>query len=349
MFDATRPRHAPSDHPKIKSGRVGILLANLGTPDDFSYWPMRRYLNEFLSDRRVIDYPAWKWQPILQGIILTKRPFSSGEAYKSIWNHDKGESPLMTITKGQTIKLSEAMHARYGDQVMVDFCMRYGNPSTLLKVHQMVAEGCDRILFFPLYPQYAGATTATANDQFFRALMKEAWQPSSRTVPAYFDEPAYIDALAGSVERAYAAMEVKPDILVCSYHGMPERYLQQGDPYHCQCVKTSRLLKERLGWSDDQLVSTFQSRFGPEEWLKPYTVDHVAELARQGRKNIAIIAPAFSADCIETLEEINEEIRESFEEAGGESFTYIPCLNDDDSHIAALGKVIDDNLRGWLD
>ncbi|WP_299947406.1 ferrochelatase [uncultured Ruegeria sp.] len=349
MFDATRPAHAPADHPKVKTGRVGILLANLGTPDSYTYWPMRRYLNEFLSDKRVIDYPAWKWQPILQGIILTKRPFSSGEAYKSIWNHDKGESPLMTITKDQTAKLRAALQDRYGDQVMVDFCMRYGNPSTPSKVREMVAEGCDRILFFPLYPQYAGATTATANDQFFRALMKETWQPSSRTVPAYFDEPAYIDALASSVERAYAAMETKPDVLVCSYHGMPERYLQQGDPYHCQCVKTSRLLKERLGWSDDQLVSTFQSRFGPEEWLKPYTVDHVAELAREGKKNIAVIAPAFSADCIETLEEINEEIKESFEEAGGESFTYIPCLNDEESHISALSKVIEDNLRGWLD
>ncbi|EEE37033.1 ferrochelatase [Rhodobacteraceae bacterium KLH11] len=330
-------------------GRVGILLANLGTPDDYSYWPMRRYLNEFLSDKRVIDYPAWKWQPILQGIILSKRPFSSGEAYKSIWNHDQGESPLMTITKDQTAKLRTTLQARYGDQVMVEFCMRYGNPSTISKVRQMVAEGCDRILFFPLYPQYAGATTATANDQFFRALMKEPWQPASRTVPAYFDEPAYIDALAGSVERAYATMEAKPDILVCSYHGMPERYLQQGDPYHCQCAKTSRLLKERLGWADDQLVTTFQSRFGPEEWLKPYTVDHVADLARQGKKNIAVIAPAFSADCIETLEEINEEIKESFEEAGGETFAYIPCLNDDDEHIAALTKVIEDNLSGWLD
>ncbi|WP_170336672.1 ferrochelatase [Ruegeria arenilitoris] len=349
MLDATRPVHAKADHPKIKMGRVGVLLANLGTPDDYSYWPMRRYLNEFLSDRRVIDYPAWKWQPILQGIILTKRPFSSGEAYKSIWNHDKGESPLMTITKDQTAKLKSAMQERYGDRVLVDFCMRYGNPSTKSKVRQMVAEGCDRILFFPLYPQYAGATTATANDEFFRALMKEAWQPASRTVPAYFDEPAYIDALAQSVETAYAGMETRPDILVCSYHGMPERYLQQGDPYHCQCVKTSRLLKERLGWSDDQLVSTFQSRFGPEEWLKPYTVDHVAELAKQGKKNIAVIAPAFSADCIETLEEINEEIRESFEEAGGEIFTYIPCLNDQDAHISALGKVVEDNLRGWLD
>ncbi|WP_319545685.1 ferrochelatase [Ruegeria conchae] len=349
MFDATRPTHAPAEHPKVKTGRVGVLLANLGTPDDYSYWPMRRYLNEFLSDKRVIDYPAWKWQPILQSIILTKRPFSSGEAYKSIWNHDKGESPLMTITRDQTAKIREAMHEQYGDQVMVEFCMRYGNPSTPSMVRQMVEEGCDRILFFPLYPQYAGATTATANDQFFRALMKEIWQPASRTVPAYFDEPSYIDALASSVERAYAVMETKPDVLVCSYHGMPERYLQQGDPYHCQCVKTSRLLKERLGWSDDQLVSTFQSRFGPEEWLKPYTVDHVADLARAGKKNIAVIAPAFSADCIETLEEINEEIKESFEHAGGESFTYIPCLNDDDSHIAALRKVIQDNLRGWLE
>ncbi|SDD67776.1 ferrochelatase [Ruegeria marina] len=349
MFDATRPAHAPTDHPKVKMGRVGVLIANLGTPDDYTYWPMRRYLNEFLSDKRVIDYPAWKWQPILQAIILTKRPFSSGAAYKSIWNHDKGESPLMSITKDQTAKLRAALVERYGDNVMVDFCMRYGNPSTRSKVRQMVAEGCDRILFFPLYPQYAGATTATANDQFFRALMEETWQPSARTVPAYFDEPAYIDALAQSVERAYAAMDQQPDVLVCSYHGMPERYLMQGDPYHCQCAKTTRLLRERLGWDESRIVSTFQSRFGPEEWLKPYTVEHVAELARQGKKNIAVIAPAFSADCIETLEEINEEIRESFEHAGGETFTYIPCLNDEDAHIGALAKVVEDNLRGWLD
>ncbi len=349
MFDATRPAHAPDDHPKVKMGRVGVLLANLGTPDDYSYWPMRRYLNEFLSDKRVIDYPAWKWQPILQAIILTKRPFSSGEAYKSIWNHDKGESPLMTITKDQTVKLRNFIEERYGDRVVVDFCMRYGNPSTKSKVKEMVAAGCNRILFFPLYPQYAGATSATANDEFFRALMDEAWQPAARTVSAYYDEPAYIEALAQSVEQAYSKIEKTPDVLVCSYHGMPERYLQQGDPYHCQCVKTTRLLKERLGWADDQLVSTFQSRFGPEEWLKPYTVEFVAELARAGKKNIAVIAPAFSADCIETLEEINEEIHESFEDAGGESFTYIPCLNDDDAHITALGKIAEDNLRGWIE
>jgi len=349
MTDAARPLHAPEDHPKLPARRVGILIANLGTPDGYDYWSMRRYLNEFLSDKRVIDYPAWKWQPILQGIILTKRPFSSGAAYKSIWNEDAGESPLMTITKAQTEKLKAAMHARYGDRVMVDFCMRYGNPSTKSKVQEMVAAGCDKVLFFPLYPQYAGATTATANDQFFRALMDEPWQPAARTVPAYFDHPTYIDALAQSIERAYAAMDTRPDILVCSYHGMPQRYLTQGDPYHCQCVKTTRLLKERLGWADSDITSTFQSRFGPEEWLKPYTVEDVARLAKDGKTNIAVCAPAFSADCIETLEEINEEIRESFEEAGGKTFSYIPCLNDDDAHIAALGTVISENLSGWLD
>lgn len=346
---ATRPAHAPSDHPKIRFGKVGVLVANLGTPDDYTYWPMRRYLNEFLSDKRVIDYPAWKWQPLLQLIILTKRPFSSGAAYKSIWNHEKGESPLMTITKEQTAKLSKELNQRYGERVLVNFCMRYGNPSTPSKVQEMIAAGCDRILFFPLYPQYAGATTATANDQFFRSLTSAPWQPAARTVPAYFDRPDYIEALAASIETAYAGFQEEPDILVCSYHGMPERYLQQGDPYHCQCVKTTRLLKERLGWDDGRITSTFQSRFGPEEWLKPYTVDHVAELAKQGKKRIAVIAPAFSADCIETLEEINEEIRDSFLEAGGEQFSYIPCLNADDSHIDVLANTVSDNLKGWLD
>lgn len=349
MFEATRPAHAPADHPKVKMGKVGILLANLGTPDDYSYWPMRRYLNEFLSDQRVIDYPKWKWQPLLQLIILTKRPFSSGAAYKSIWNHEKGESPLLTITKDQTVKMAAAMQERYGDQVMVDYCMRYGNPSTKSKVCEMVAAGCDKILFFPLYPHYAGATSATANDEFFRALMDEAWQPASRTVAPYFDRPEYIEALAQSIERTYEGLEKRPDILVCSYHGMPKRYLMQGDPYHCQCAKTTRLLRERLGWDETEIMSTFQSKFGPEEWLQPYTVEHVAELAKQGKKNIAICAPAFSADCIETLEEINEEIKESFEHAGGEVFTYIPCLNDDDAHIAALGAVVESNLKGWLD
>ncbi|MDU8927888.1 ferrochelatase [Alisedimentitalea sp. MJ-SS2] len=340
----------PADHPNLPREKIGVLIANLGTPDSYDYWPMRRYLNEFLSDKRVIDIPNWKWQPLLQLIILTKRPFSSGEAYKSIWNHDKGESPLMTITKDQTTAISAKMAERYGDNVMVDFCMRYGNPATTAKVREMVAAGCTKILFFPLYPQYAGATSATANDQFFRALMDEKWQPAARTVPAYFDNPGYIDALAESVETAYAQADKKPDLLVVSYHGMPQRYLREGDPYHCQCQKTTRLLKERLGWDDSQITTTFQSVFGREEWLRPYTVDEVARLAREdGQKNIAVIAPAFAADCIETLEEINEEICESFEEAGGEDFLYIPCLNDNAAHIDVLSQIIEDNLKGWID
>jgi ferrochelatase len=349
MMKMTDLPHAPSDHPKVKFGRVGVLLANLGTPDDYTYWPMRRYLGEFLSDKRVVDYSPWIWQPLLQLIILTKRPFSSGAAYKSIWNHEDGESPLLTITKAQTAKITETIKAKYGDQVEVDFCMRYGNPSTKSKVRQMIERGCDRIVFFPLYPQYAGATSATANDQLFRVLMEEKWQPNIRTVPAYYEHPSYIDALAKSVERAYADLEDRPDVLVASYHGVPKRYLMEGDPYHCQCQKTSRLLRDRLGWPETEIVTTFQSRFGPEEWLQPYTVKEVARLAEEeGKKKIAVIAPAFSADCIETLEEINEEIKESFEEAGGEQFTYIPCLNDDDAHIAALTEVIEENLNGWV-
>lgn len=348
MPDTTTPASPPADHPFVATGKVGILLANLGTPDNYDYWSMRRYLSEFLSDKRVIDYPAWKWQPLLQLVILTKRPFSSGAAYKSIWNNAADESPLMTITKQQTAKIAAQMQDIYGDQVMINFCMRYGNPSTSSAVQKMIAAGCRKILFFPLYPQYAGATSATANDQFFRALMQETWQPVARTVDAYFDHPAYIDALAQSIEATYAGLENQPDILVCSYHGMPQRYLTQGDPYYCQCLKTTRLLKQRLGWEDSQIASTFQSKFGPEEWLQPYTVEEVARLAKTGRKNIAICAPAFSADCIETLEEINEEIRESFESAGGKEFTYIPCLNDSDAHIAALSTVIKENLAGWL-
>ncbi|MEM7470675.1 MAG: ferrochelatase [Pseudomonadota bacterium] len=340
--------HAEPDHPKVRFGKVGILVANLGTPDDYTYWPMRRYLSEFLSDKRVVDYSAWLWQPLLQGIILTKRPFSSGAAYKSIWNHEAGESPLLTITRDQTAAIKAQMHKQFGDQVVVDFCMRYGNPSTKSKVREMVEAGCDRILFFPLYPHYAGATSATANDQFFRALMEEKWQPSARTVPAYYEHPSYIDALARSVEEAYDKLDHTPDVLVTSYHGVPKRYLMEGDPYHCQCQKTSRLLKERLGWEDRSIRTTFQSKFGPEEWLQPYTVEEVARLAEAGHKRIAVIAPAFSADCIETLEEINEEIKESFEEAGGEEFTYIPCLNDQPAHIAALSEVITENVKGWI-
>ena len=343
-----RLAHAPADHPPVKRARIGVLVANLGTPDGYDYWPMRRYLSEFLSDKRVIDYPSWKWQPLLQLVILSKRPFTSGANYKSIWNHEAGESPLMTITKAQVAKLRTAIEDRHGADVMVEFCMRYGNPSTESVLRKMVAAGCERLLFLPLYPQYAGATSATANDQLFRALMKEKRQPAVRVAPEYFDHPLYVEALAQSVERAYAGLGHKPDVLVASYHGMPKRYLMEGDPYHCQCQKTSRLLQERLGWDNGSIDTTFQSVFGREEWLRPYTVEHVAKLAKEGKKRIAVISPAFSADCIETLEEIQGEICEAFEHAGGESFTYIPCLNDDDAHIAALVAVIRDNLAGWL-
>ncbi|NBT31444.1 MAG: ferrochelatase [Rhodobacteraceae bacterium] len=345
---ATCPMHAPKDHPAIKPRKIGILLANLGTPDSPDYWPMRRYLSEFLSDRRVVDYSPFFWQPLLQLIILSRRPFKSGANYRLIWNKEANESPLMTITKAQTAAIRAELESTNGAEVMVDFCMRYGNPSTKSKVREMVDAGCDRILFFPLYPHYAGPTSATANDQFFRALMEEKWQPVVRIVPPYFDEPAYIDALAQSVERAYASAKERPEILLCSYHGVPERYLREGDPYHCQCQKTTRLLRERLGWSETEIITTFQSKFGPEEWLKPYTVEEVARRAEAGVKRLAVIAPAFSADCIETLEEIQGEICESFEHAGGEQFTYIPCLNDDAEHIAALSDVIRKNLAGWI-
>jgi ferrochelatase len=348
MPTPNRLAHAPSDHPAVKPARIGVLLANLGTPDGYDYWSMRRYLNEFLSDKRVVDIPDWKWQPILQGIILTVRPSKSGANYKSIWNHELNESPLLTISKQQTAAINQALAALYGDRVMVDFCMRYGNPSTESKVKAMVAAGCEKILFFPLYPHYAGATSATANDAFFRALAKEKRQPAVRTVAEYFDHPRYIQALAQSVRDAYAKLDRKPDLLITSYHGMPQRYLMEGDPYHCQCMKTTRLLREALGWERGAIDVSFQSVFGREVWLKPYTVEHVAELARAGKKRIAVMAPAFSADCIETLEEIQGEIAEAFHHAGGESFTYIPCLNDQPAHIEALTAVIRENLGGWI-
>ncbi|MRX49279.1 ferrochelatase [Paracoccus sp. S-4012] len=341
-----QPAHAPADHPALPKPKVGVLIANLGTPDNHDYWSMRRYLSEFLSDQRVIDYPRWKWQPLLQGIILSKRPFTSGANYRLIWNTEKNESPLMTITREQCEKLAATLAETYGDRVLVDFAMRYGNPSTPSVVDRMVKAGCERLLFFPLYPQYAGSTTASANDQFFRALMAQKWQPASRTVAAYFDRPDYIDALAGTIERTLEGRV--PEKLVASYHGMPKRYLMEGDPYHCQCQKTSRLLAERLGWPDGVIDTTFQSVFGSEEWLRPYTVEHVADLARAGVRDLAIISPAFASDCIETLEEINGEIRESYEAAGGTGFTYVPCLNAGGAHIALMARLVEENLQGWV-
>ena len=347
--EAVCPVHAPVDHPKVMPPKVGIILANLGTPDATDYWSMRRYLNEFLSDRRVIDYSPWLWQPLLQLVILSKRPFSSGEAYRGIWNEEKNESPLLTVTREQAELVRDHLTEQYGNAVEVDFAMRYGNPSTPSVIEKMKEKGCDRIVFFPLYPQYAAPTTATANDQAFRALMKMNWQPAMRTVPAYFENPLYIKALAASITEAYAALDHEPDILVASYHGVPTRYLMEGDPYHCQCQKTTRLLAEHLGWAPERIVTTFQSKFGPEEWVGPATVDHVADLAKEGKTKIAVVAPAFSTDCVETLEEINEEIKESFEEAGGEVFSYIPCLNARPDHIDMMVEVIKQEAAGWLD
>ncbi len=343
-----RLKYANSEHPPLPSPKIGIIIANLGTPDNTDYWSMRRYLNEFLSDQRVIDYPKWLWQPLLQLVILSKRPFSSGEAYKSIWNKKENESPLLTITKLQLKKISYYFKKKYGEKVILDFCMRYGNPSTEKVIRNLQLLGCEKIIFFPLYPQYAGPTTATANDQAFRSLMKMKWQPAFRTVPAYFENPFYMQSLANSIKEAYDKTKSVPEHLVVSYHGVPERYLMEGDPYHCQCQKTTRLLAEILNWDRSQLTTTFQSKFGPEKWVGPSTVDYVAELAKSGKKSIAVVAPAFSSDCVETLEEINEEISESFSEAGGENFLYISCLNDRDDHIRALTKILENELSGWL-
>lgn len=343
-----RLANAPSEHPAVPRAKVGVVLANLGTPDATDYWSMRRYLSEFLSDKRVVDYADWKWQPLLQLIILSKRPFSSGKAYKSIWNNEQNESPLLTITRAQTKKMTQRLKALYGDDVEVDFCMRYGNPSIKSVLNRLREKGCERIVFFPLYPQYGSPTTATANDQAFRVLMKMKWQPYIRTVPAYFEHPAYLQALANSVCEVYGALETRPTKLVASYHGVPERFLRDGDPYHCHCHKTTRLLSEALGFSDAEVETTFQSQFGPEKWVGPPTVGRVAELAKQGHKHIAILSPAFSSDCVETLEEIKEEIRDSFIAAGGEVFSYIPCLNDRDDHIDALLAVVNNELLGWL-
>ena len=328
------------------TGRTGILIANLGTPDGTDYWSMRRYLSEFLSDRRVVDMAPWKWQPLLQGVILTTRPSRSGANYRKIWDNERGGSPLKLITEDQTAVLRARMQARFGDAVQVEYAMRYGKPPIRAVLRGMLAAGCERLLFFPLYPQYAGATTATANDQLFRALMREVAQPALRIVPAYYDHPLYIKALAASVGAALG--ERRPEVLVASYHGMPESYRAAGDPYYDQCIETSRLLSAALGLDEARLITTFQSRFGRAEWLKPYTVEEVARLAREGVRDIAVLAPGFAADCLETLEEINGEIREAFEAAGGARFAYIPALNDDPAHLDMLEGIVLENLQGWI-
>jgi len=338
--------HLPPGHPPVLAPRVGVLLLNLGTPDATDYWSMRRYLSEFLSDRRVIELNPLLWQPILQGIILSLRPQKSGANYKRIWDNEAGDSPLRVITKKQVSKLQE----RLGNSVIVEYAMRYGNPSTEAGIKALQAAGCTKILLAPLYPQYSATTTGTANDKAFGVLKTLRWQPAIRTLPAYSDDPAYVAALAESIAEGVAKLDFTPDVILTSYHGMPIEYLKNGDPYHCQCFKTTRLVREYLGWPKEKLMVTFQSRFGPSEWLQPYTDKTLEALPAQGMKNVAVVAPAFSVDCSETLEEIAITGREEFVEAGGDHdhYAYIPCLNDSEGGMAMLESVVRNELQGWL-
>ncbi|MCJ8519537.1 ferrochelatase [Pseudorhizobium tarimense] len=336
----------PLGHPQVKFGKVGVLLVNLGTPDGTDYWPMRRYLAEFLSDKRVIEWSRLYWYPILYGIVLNKRPQKVGKAYEEIWNKERNESYLRTYTRNQGELMATALQDL--PNVVVDWAMRYGNPSIASKLDALQAAGCEKILLFPLYPQYAASTTATVNDKAFEHLMKMRWQPALRTVPPYHDDPDYIDSLAISVEKALAKIDWEPEMLVASFHGIPQSYFKKGDPYHCHCQKTGRLLRERLGLPKEKFMVTFQSRFGPEEWLQPYTDKTMEKLGDEGVKRIAVINPGFVSDCLETLEEIAGEAGEIFEHHGGEKFLHIPCLNDSPEGMRVLEKVVRRELQGWI-
>ncbi|WP_349361428.1 ferrochelatase [Stappia sp.] len=337
----------PADHPKVKAGKIGVLLVNLGTPDGTDFRNMRKYLKQFLTDKRVIEWPKALWYPILFGIVLNTRPTKSGKAYEEIWNKELDESPLRTITRSQAAKLAEAIADDDGP-VVVDWAMRYGNPSIPSRLEYLRDQGCERLLVFPLYPQYSASTTATVNDVVFQELTKLRWQPALRTVPPYHDDPVYIDALATSIETSLAGLDFEPELVVASYHGIPQSYFKKGDPYHCHCHKTTRLLRERLGWPEDKLKITFQSRFGPEEWLQPYTDKTVESLAESGVKRLAIVNPGFVADCLETLEEIAGEAGEIFEEHGGEHFAHIPCLNDSEPGMDVIRTIVERELSGWI-
>ena len=342
----TGPSALPPGHPPVARGRIGVLLVNLGTPDATDYWSMRRYLGEFLSDPRVIEVPRLIWWPILNLIILTFRPTKSGRNYASIWNKERNESPLRTITRSQAEKLAP----RFADdkRILVDWAMRYGTPSIPERLKAMKDAGCERILIAPLYPQYAASTTATVNDKAFETLKAMRWQPAIRTLPPYHDDPVYIDALARSMQRSIASLDFEPEIVLSSFHGLPKSYFDKGDPYHCHCHKSARLLRERLGWTKEKLKLTFQSRFGRAEWLQPYTDATVEGLAKNGVKRIAVISPGFAADCVETLEEIAGENRDIFLEHGGEKFAALPCLNDSEESIDLFEHLVRRELSGWI-
>lgn len=330
----------PPDHPPVATGKIGVLLINLGTPDAPTAAAVRRYLAEFLSDRRVVEIPPLLWQPILRGIILTTRPKKSAHAYQQVWREDG--SPLAAITAAQ----ARALQAALGEAAIVDHAMRYGRPAIADRLAALKARGCERILVAPLYPQYCGATTATANDMVFAALAKMRWQPALRTLPPYFDDAGYIAALKVSVETSLASLDFEPDAIVASFHGMPQRTLELGDPYHCHCRKTARLLSEAMG---RELVVAFQSRFGRAKWLEPATDTTLVRLAGEGKKRVAILAPGFSADCLETLEELSIRGQESFLTAGGERFAYLPCLNDSEAGMEMVSNLVRRELAGWIE
>jgi protoporphyrin/coproporphyrin ferrochelatase len=329
----------PADHPSVKHGRVGVLLINLGTPDAPEAAAVRRYLAEFLSDPRVIEIPRIAWLPILHGIILRTRPNKSAHAYKQVWTEEG--SPLAAITRRQ----SRALQERLGEDVIVDFAMRYGNPGIAKSLANLIALGCERILAAPLYPQYCAATTATAADEAFAHLRRMRWQPALRTLPPYHDDPAYIGALKASVEASLAGIGFEPDTILASFHGMPRRTLDLGDPYHCHCRKTARLLSEALG---REVLVGFQSRFGRAKWLEPYVDEMLRDLPVKSVSKLAIVAPGFSADCLETLEELAIRGRATFLAAGGSDFAYLPCLNDSEVGMTMLRTLIGRELEGWL-
>ncbi|HEY0085920.1 MAG TPA: ferrochelatase [Allosphingosinicella sp.] len=329
----------PADHPPIPAPKVGVLLINLGTPNSPEPGSVKLYLKEFLSDPRVVEIPQLVWQPILRGIILTTRPKKSAHAYGQVWTEEG--SPLAAITARQALALQGA----WGEGVIVDHAMRYGKPAIAEKIETLKGQGCERILIAPLYPQYCAATTATANDEAFLHLRRMRWQPAVRTLPPYYEEPAYIAALKTRLEEGLAALDFYPDAVLASFHGMPQRTLELGDPYHCHCRKTARLLSEAMG---RELLVTFQSRFGRAKWLEPATDTTLAALPGQGKTKVAIFAPGFSADCLETLEELAIRGRDTFVAAGGTDFAYLPCLNDSPVGLEMLRSIIARELEGWL-
>jgi ferrochelatase len=328
----------PADHPAVAAARVGVLLINLGTPNSPEPGSVRLYLKEFLSDPRVIEIPQLVWQPILRGIILRTRPKKSAHAYGQVWTEEG--SPLAAITARQ----AKALRGAFGEDVIVDHAMRYGHPAIAAKIDALKAQGCERILIAPLYPQYCAATTATANDEAFAHLRRLRWQPAVRTLPPYHDDPAYIAALKARLEEGLAALDFEPQAILASFHGMPQRTLELGDPYHCHCRKTARLLSEASG---RELKVTFQSRFGRAKWLEPATDSTLAALPGEGIKKVAIFAPGFSADCLETLEELAIRGRDTFLAAGGSEFAYLPCLNDSPVGLEMLRTILGRELEGW--